>query len=378
MIETKDFASTIQRLKHCTQQMLIERQKIEHKQDLGLSKTASPSQLWSEVLTAYSYLINLSEEDFKKIRFHTELISGELIGSYWHPYPPHDPEEFARGLGYQDLLMDLPEAYWISEPPIPGLPKLVGVEYKGLVINRTVARHQIAIANFYHVGVLQSLLEAEQKQVVVEVGGGFGGLAHHLSKILDQQVTYILVDLPEMLLFQGAFLAVNNPEKSIYIYDETTFTPEFILRDLSTFHYALIPNFALNKLAVLQKIALMINMQSFQEMTAAQVQDYVEFGANRITHCFYSDNAERHPYNNSDLVSVSAILERYFDLYPSQTYYDALFKGTDWRWSHYYRKFFGFPKGTSRSFPSASMITMHHANDEGKLERTLLTSCEAG
>ncbi|UBF25411.1 putative sugar O-methyltransferase [Kovacikia minuta CCNUW1] len=364
-MELVSFAATIERLKIKVQEMLSERQQLQEQ-----SETAIPSDFWVEILSVYRYLMNLSADDFRNIRFHTELVTGELIGSYWHPHPLIDPEEFAFSLGYQDLLSDLPEAYWISEPPTPYLPKLMGVEYQGLVINRTVARHQIAIANMYHVGLLKTLLESRQKQLIVEVGGGFGGLAHQLGNILGDRATYLIIDLPEMALFQVPFLAVNNPEKSIYIYDAETFTPDFLRNGIYDYDFVFVPNYALNQLKVLEEIGVMINMQSFQEMTATQVREYVEFGTKRIQHYFYSDNADHHPHNLSNLVSVSQILEEYLDLYPSQAYYEQLFQGTNWRWSRYYKKFFGVPQGHAAKLPlESSMITMHHANENGQLQR---------
>jgi hypothetical protein len=47
-----------------------------------------------------------------------------------------------------------------------------------------------------------------------------------------------------MFLFSGAFLAVNNPGKSMYVYDSTTFTPEFSQHKLCEYGFALIPNYA--------------------------------------------------------------------------------------------------------------------------------------
>ncbi len=360
------FETFIDQLKTRVRAMLVDRTNLQQSSD-----TATPAPVWDEILSVYSYLLNLSPEDFKNIRFHTELINGDLIGNYWSPIPPHIPDEFAKGLGYLDLLDGLPEDYWIGEPPTPGIPRPLGVEYQGLTINRNIARYQIAIANLYQAGVLDKLAKHQTKQFVLEVGGGYGGLAHHIGRILDQKITYLLVDLPEMFLFQGPYLAVNNPHKKIYVYDRQTFTPEFIQTELSQYDFALIPNFALNQLAPISSIALMINMQSFQEMSTSQIRQYLEFGVACNTEYFYSDNADCHPHNRANLDSANQLLAEYFNLYPDPSYYDNLFKDTNWKWSRYYRKFLATPKGKA-PLSNIQFFTMHHADANGHLQKLLV------
>ena len=186
-----------------------------------------------------------------------------------------------------------------------------------------------------------------------EIGGGYGGLAHHLGGILAGHVTYVIVDLPEMFLFQAPYLRINNPGKSIYVWDRASFTPEFVLQDMNSYDFVLIPNFALEQLEPLTAVAAMINMQSFQEMNEAQVDAYLRFGATRITHYLYSDNVDAHPYNE-DLSSVSALLAKHYDLHPEPEVYDRLFARSQSWWTRYYKKYIGIPKGSGRSFPALS------------------------
>ena len=354
-MEHTSFASKMQKLKKCVNKMLSERNKL-----IGRRETVSLTPLWSELLSVFSYVMNLSTDDLKNIRFHTSLISGPSIWDTWYPYPlDPDPEAEARKLGYIQAIRDLPEKYWIGEPPTPGMPRPSGVNYKGHIVNTNIARFQGYVRDLYNAGALSFLEEAKQKQLVVEVGGGYGGLAHNLGIILGKQATYIIIDLPELFIFQGAFLAVNNPEKAIYVYDSETFNSEFLVRDLYDYDFALIPNFALDKLREINEIALLMNMDSFQEMSEKQVQEYIDFARERVTYCIFSDNLDRHPYNRSDLTSVSVLLEAYFDLYPSPQYYDKLYKHIAYAGPSGYRpgyggyrhfkRYVGFPKGSGRA-----------------------------
>jgi len=103
----------------------------------------------------------------------------------------------------------------------------------------------------------------------VEIGGGFGGLAHMLMHVKPQR--YIIVDLPESLAFSSIYLSVLWPQlrneflvdaKNIELSPEPgfTFMPSYLHREL------------INRVSV----NLAINMQSMREMSPSQVEDYAE------------------------------------------------------------------------------------------------------
>ena len=213
-----------------------------------------------------------------------------------------------------------------------------------------IARYQNCVYNLFQSGTLESILSDKEKQIVLEIGSGYDGLAHGIQTILNEQATYICMDLPELLLFQGAFLKVNNPEKSIYIYNSATLSAEFVSNELQNYDFILIPNYALKKLQPLKEIALAINMQSFQEMTEQQVTEYLRFTSDRVTRYLYSENVDR-ARGNKELRSVSAILQQYFTLYPSPEWYERIHKGTHKNWGAYYKKYFGTPIGRQHNLP---------------------------
>ena len=79
-----------------------------------------------------------------------------------------------------------------------------------------------------------------QKHYVLEIGAGYGGLAHHLLGILGN-VTYFIVDLPETLLFSASYLSSLNPGKSIYIYDSNDFSEFINSNRIQSYDFILIP-----------------------------------------------------------------------------------------------------------------------------------------
>jgi hypothetical protein len=284
--------------------------------------------------------MDLSPEHFKNIRFHTGLINGSSW-EFWHPYPRPNPDTVVARLGYLQAIEDVPEKYWAGEPPTPNIPRPLGVSYRGHIVNSNVVRYQQCISSLYHSGALDFVLNATEKKVIVEVGGGYGGLAHCIGKIVGERATYVLIDLPEMLLFQGAFLTVNNPTKSIYIYNKGIFDPSKFISNIREYDFILMPNFSLKELYPLNEIAFFINMQSFQEMTEPQVKEYLDFAQKRVSFCIYSDIMDRHPYNEH-LSSVSGLLQMYFALYPSPQYYEKKYKGIDVLGYACYKKYIGF------------------------------------
>ena len=209
--EDSNFRDKIKNLKQAVNQMLYELHE-----DVSQGETKLPASIWSECMGVFAYIMNLSEDDFLNIRLHTSLITGEFVLAYWHSYPAIEPEKFAENIGYKFYTEDLPQNYWVGEPPTPKIPRPIGVNYRGRIINYNICRYQSCISNLYSMGVL-SFLEQQERSLVLEIGGGYGGIAHALGNVLRKS-TYIIMDLPEMLLFSGGYLIVNNPASRIYIY----------------------------------------------------------------------------------------------------------------------------------------------------------------
>jgi len=156
-----------------------------------------------------------------------------------------------------------------------------------------------------------------------------------------------------MLLFQGAYFAVNNPGKKIYIYNRETFTSEFVRNDLRNFDFVLLPNFALSRLDGLP-VTLMVNTMSFQEMTTVQVRGYLDFARKNVTFCMLSDNLDRHPYNQ-DLQSLLMLLRERFTLYPDPEYYERLHASRKKEAYRRYSRYLCFPKGSTNK--PAAVVT---------------------
>ena len=221
--------------------------------------------------------------------------------------------------------------------------------WRGRIINADITRYQSCVSNLHSMGVLDHIKKGSRRGAVLEIGGGYGGLAHGLGNRVTANATYVVLDLPEMLLFSGGYLIANNPDKKIYVYDPETFTPEFVREGIKQFDYALLPNYKVSELAALRDLKLVINMQSFQEMTPAQIREYLTFAAEQLDGFLYSDNVDCHPYNDElKGSSVSQELFEKFLILPPPVFYDGRpTAGQPW----YYRAYLGVPRVPGRQFP---------------------------
>ncbi len=249
------------------------------------------------------------------------MITGSEILSYWHSFPATDPEKFAEGMGYKFLTEGIPEEYWCSEPNTPGIPRPIGIDYRGKIVNGDIKRYQQCITNLYLSDILP-YLEARPHPVIIEIGSGFGGLSHQISNMIPR-ATIILVDFPEMLLVAGSYLIANNPDKEILVYQGGPF-PGW--EELQRCRFVLWPNYLLDALynTLEIKALLAINMQSFQEMNHLQVAKYAELIRARSDY-IYSDNMDCHPFNAGLYPeTVASLLAKFVTLFPDPKFYDTI------------------------------------------------------
>jgi putative sugar O-methyltransferase len=109
---------------------------------------------------------------------------------------------------------------------------------------------------------------------ILEIGAGYGQVAHQLLQQLDVQ-TYAVCDLPENAFLTGFYLRANHPEREARFIGPgdppANGAPGLVFT---------IPPF-LERLE--GEFDLIVNSYSFQEMTLGSVQEYLAFAAERLT-----------------------------------------------------------------------------------------------
>ena len=145
-----------------------------------------------------------------------------------------------------------------------------GHEIDGQLYNVDTLKFYEALIALELGGVLPGLREGQRK-VVIEIGAGWGGFARALTAKVPG-VTYVIVDLPQVLLFSGTYLSALRPDWKVFKSEAGHTLPPDRYGD---YDLVLIPHFVFPQ-TPLPALDLAVNMVSFQEMTKAQVEGYVE------------------------------------------------------------------------------------------------------
>jgi hypothetical protein len=303
------------------------------------SSIAIPSELWNSASSILKYVLDLSSQELEKIRFHAGYMTGSIdMFRFTYSTPSqHDVEQYVTDIGYRHAISDLPERLWIGEPIESYFPHPIGLEWRGRIVNSDVTRYQECIADLWRAGIISSIEGNPDRSTILEIGGGYGGLAHQMSAVLGNYATVLICDLPLMLFYTAVFLAHSNKEKRILFFDGTE--PEK-LADTERWDIILSPPGQIETVLTTIGCNMVINMISFQEMTETQIREYCTLSQRYGASVLYSVNKERHP-RNRDLISLTSLFESCgYVLHPSPDYYDRWFTREDVNGYHTTRTYF--------------------------------------
>jgi putative sugar O-methyltransferase len=123
----------------------------------------------------------------------------------------------------------------------------------------------------YHAHYARRLVSAVPSPVVLEIGGGFSGLAYQLMRN-GTDVTYIGLDLPEAIFLQAYYLASTLPHLKIRTFPSAgvRITGEM----LDEYDVILMPNFMLPQIDT-GLVDLALNIRSLSEMPAETIAEYL-------------------------------------------------------------------------------------------------------
>jgi len=263
----------------------------------------SVSQYWREELAGFEYLFDASPLIIQKLREHSYHITG-LYSYTYRRHHSHRSSPFRRKFR-QLQLVDRKNLFIEESKALGGF----GFDIDGSLINLDTLKFYESLIAMDLGGVLD-LFEQKRVQnpVVLEIGAGWGGFAYQF-KTLFPNTSYIIIDLPQTLLFSIIYLKTLFPERRFFIFGEdgTSQLPA----DVRSYDFIFLPPYAMNLLTSTMQIDLGINMVSFQEMTRRQVDIYASSLAKINCPMIYSHNRNINPHN-SELQTLSDILEQYY------------------------------------------------------------------
>lgn len=225
---------------------------------------------------------------------------------------------------YWRLTRRLPEHLWVSQP---GRFGEAGWWVDGRLANHDAYAGQERIALLQAAGQLERL-RAARSPTVLEIGGGFGGLAYHLKRLLPQ-ARYLIVDLPESLVFSCIYLSTLFPDDSNVL----ATSPDFISRSMDRPGFTFIPNHFCPRLRDREiRVDLAINTLSMSEMLESQVREYCSLIRRLITPdgAFFEQNQDN---RHLGLLDVRSIVGTFFPARRRVTVPTGVVHGTASIWS---------------------------------------------
>jgi putative sugar O-methyltransferase len=233
----------------------------------------APSEYWKDYNRFSSYIRTLPDDELERIRYHTWHLTGDKY-TFYH---------FISRRGTRELLED----YESRLPQLDGFrpqepPGGFGADTQYGKINSGILRYAVVLADLHGA----ALLSRKGPRRVLELGGGYGGLAL-MALQFNPELAYTMCDLEESLFVQGVFLTVHLGADRVHPVRTAA-----ELADPRPGHVYLLPQNRADELTRL-RFDLAINQQSMQEMTTAQVERYCEILA-KCADRFYSCNRKSH------------------------------------------------------------------------------------
>lgn len=127
-----------------------------------------------------------------------------------------------------------------------------------------------AVYFHYYATKITEMLNSSENKTVVEIGGGYGGLAYFLHKA-NQNLTYVNFDLPENMALSSYYLMCCYPNKKFLLYGEE----DIAKVDLNLYDFIIMPNFEITKLKE-NAANLVFNSYSLAEMSKETIDLYIK------------------------------------------------------------------------------------------------------
>jgi putative sugar O-methyltransferase len=157
----------------------------------------------------------------------------------------------------------------------------------------------------YYAHAIAELMGSGEERTVVELGGGFGGLAYYLVRD-HPQVTYVDFDLPEATALASYYLMRSLPNVPIHLYGEVELTEEV----LATPGLVMMPSFEIVKMPS-KSASVSFNSYSLAEMSPATIRVYIDQITRITSGYFLHVNHNRNAMLSADKFGVE---ERGFTL----------------------------------------------------------------
>lgn len=246
-----------------------------------------PSVYWQDFSRFTTYVRTLPPEELKYIRYHAWHLNADQYGFYYFCL---DSSRLALLEEFEYLHKQLGSSTKFGEDNFG-----IGFDTDQGKISRDVVRYLLVLVDL----VKHNSFATSGSQAILEIGGGYGGLAR-MCHILNPATAYVIVDIEETLFFQAVHLTNTfGSDRVVLCWPEDP-----PISTLKAGHIYLVPQSDFKKVMNCQ-FDLAINQQSMQEMKREQVDNYCEL-LQKTARRFYSCNISQH---HAGVVGKTGIVE---------------------------------------------------------------------
>lgn len=272
------------------------REKVLDMMNIMSKNGQIPSDYWQEEVAGFDYMFDASPLIIHSLRHHCYHVTG--IKPY--DYRNHHARNKIKLQEKYDLLKTSDSEGLF----VPESPQLGGFGFKSedLMYNIDTLKYYESILVLYQNGYLNNF-DSLGRKTVLEIGGGWGGFAYQF-KTLFPNTNYIIIDLPQTLIFSATYLQAVFPNAKCMYYTK----PNTVLNP-DNYDFIFIPHYLLDNLST--SLDLTINTVSFQEMTKSQVDNYCSKIFSMKCPRLYSYNRYQN-LNNPELGILNSIIEKYY------------------------------------------------------------------
>lgn len=121
----------------------------------------------------------------------------------------------------------------------------------------------------YYATAIGRLIRKNEHRIVVELGGGYGGMAYYLCRD-NKNLTYVDFDLPENMALTAYYLLNALPKHKVLLFGEAELTPQIV----NEYDVIIMPSFEIIKLQN-KSIDLIFNSYSLAEMSSETINTYI-------------------------------------------------------------------------------------------------------
>jgi hypothetical protein len=192
--------------------------------------------------------------------------------------PMENPEQGDAGLAFTygaDVLVANTERAIGASIDFPDVGAAYGIEIAGRLISSD-SPDQIYAAARLRSAIETYLPDRAQSIRLVEIGGGYGGMAYWLMRMMPAE--YVIVDLPLINVIQGYFLTHALGASEVSFYGEA---PRNV---------ALFPTHAISEIPL--PFHVLANKDSLPEIPRSAALDYLRWARQGCDGLFYSYNQE--------------------------------------------------------------------------------------